>query len=109
MGVKYTSLGTTRQLTSQDMSPLMACLLLMLFTFGNSTPVDIINGCTAEEGLCTKEAEETTSVSPDHDQTVNQRRRRQPKVKECIADGEFLLFNKFVTGGKEYCKEWTSG
>merc|ERR1711862_618276 len=106
---KYTSLGTACQITSQDMSPLVACLLLMLFTVGNSTPVDIINGCTAEDGPCTKEAEETTSVSPDHDQTVNQRRRRQPKVRECTGPEEWVLFDKLPTGGTVKCSEWTSG
>merc|ERR1711862_152679 len=74
---KYTSLGTACQITSQDMSPLVACLLLMLFTVGNSAPSDIINGCTATEGTCTKKAEETTSVFPDLDHTGNPRSRRQ--------------------------------
>merc|ERR1711862_396263 len=87
---KYTSLGTACQITSQDMSPLVACLLLMLFTVGNSAPSDIINGCTAKEGTCTKKAEETTSVSPDLDHTGNPRSRRQFD-DECVK--EYYLYS----------------
>merc|ERR1712243_168743 len=54
-------------------SPLVACLLLMLFTVGHSAPGDLIGG-SAKEGGLKENAGETTPVFPGH--AGNPRSRR---------------------------------